>query len=232
MSKRQVGDSPTRPMQRIPLRGKARHAQRRARRRVSAFGVVLVAVVIMVIVFAMNGDDDASTFSMNGTPLLAFDPDVPDLSVGAQAPIVVATDLSGERIVVGDTGGSTDTGTMIAFFAHWCPTCQAELPALAERLANQPLPAGVELIAVSTFEDLSRDNHPPDAWFESVGWTTPVVADTAEDEVAAAYGAVSIPFWVVLNDIGEVLWRGSVSVDGADFDTIVALAAGGVSAAG
>lgn len=128
----------------------------------------------------------------------------PDAAIGEEAPVALGSDLlTGETI----SAAVADQPMVIAFFAHWCPHCQREVQELTAWLESNTLPAGVDFLAVSTFEDAERGNHPPAKWLGDEGWTYPVFADTDGFAVAEAFGVPSIPFWVVLNADGTVAGR-------------------------
>lgn len=190
-------------------------------------GALLLFAVVVVVALIASGDDDSADdgFEMNGEPLPTLVAGEPDVAIGLKAPLVVSEDLDGDRVVMGGGGGPNDTAKLVVFVAHWCPTCQAEVPELAERLAETPLPEGVEVIAVSTFEDASRDNHPPSDWFASVDWPASVLVDTDNADIAAAFGVSSVPGWVVLDNRNTVVTRAVGGLDITQIDALIGAAA-------
>lgn len=192
----------------------------------------VTVIIALVIVFATGGGDDEPTENLgtigsNGAALPAFDGQgASDPALGTKAPIVSATDLDGNPVVIDASGGPNDTAKVILFAAHWCPTCQAEIPEVAEYLELNELPEGVEFVTVSTFPNASRDNYPPDAWFASVDWPHPVVADTQSGEIADLFGMSSVPSWVVLDNTRTVIARTTGALGPAGVDQLVQLAAG------
>jgi thiol-disulfide isomerase/thioredoxin len=232
-----MSNRPGRAIARQQSRARARSSRTRdSHVRQQRLVVVVIAVIVGVgvavgVVGALvsGNDDDSSTFAMNGGQLPPYQAEAAvDPAVGTKAPIVVTTDLAGERIVTGSGGGPNDTAKVIGFFAHWCPHCQAELPRVTAWLAENALPDRVEVIVVSTLEDESRGNYPPRQWFDSVGWTHQVLVDTSSNEVAEAFGMQGVPYWVVLDDFNTVLARASGELDTRTFESLVALAASGV----
>jgi thiol-disulfide isomerase/thioredoxin len=187
--------------------------------------IVFVGIGVVVMAGVLTGDDPESTVAFNGEFLPAYDDEIRDPVLGVHAPIFVTHDLDGNRVVTGGGGGPNDTGKVIAFVAHWCPICQTEVPEIARWLDENVLPGNVELFAVSTFEDQSRDNHPPVDWFDEVGWPTKVLADSADSEIATAFGFTRVPSWVVLDAHNEVLLRTVGAVDDAQLAAMVELAA-------
>ena len=142
--------------------------------------------------------------SVSGDPLPPLADSGVDEAGGLPAPTAEGTDiLTGEVVTIAPTGRPM----AVAFFAHWCPHCQREVAEITEWLETNALPEGVDLIAVSTLEDASRDNHPPADWLAGEGWTFPVIADTPDFRVATSYGVSAVPFWAFLDAEGRVLAR-------------------------
>ena len=226
MSNRVKRAQPSRAAQRRQQAATVQSAQRWG-----TVAAIAAAVVILVVIglFVFGGGDDAETdegISFNGTPLPAL-ADGPDPAVGMKAPLFVTTDLvTGERVVVGGGGGPNDTAKVILFAAHWCPTCQAEIPFVADWLSSNPLPDGVEVVAVSTFPDATRDNYPPADWFTGVDWPYPVMADDAAGSIMTMFGMSRVPSWVVIDDQNFVTVRVTGALDEAGLEALVGLAAG------
>ncbi|MEM7285963.1 MAG: TlpA disulfide reductase family protein [Actinomycetota bacterium] len=191
---------------------------------VLAFGIVIVVVGGVFVFGGDDGDDDAAGISFNGValPTLA---DGTDPAIGLKAPIFVTTDLAtGDRVVVGGGGGPNDTAKVVLFAAHWCPLCQEEIPVVADWLRSNSLPDGVEVVAVSTFPDAGRANHPPADWFAGAGWPYPVMADDESGAILGMFGMSRVPSWVVLDDRNVVVTRVSGALDAAGLEALVALA--------
>ena len=148
-----------------------------------------------------------------GTALPRFEQLEDDPAVGRTPPVVVGTDL-----LTGDVVRITTQGRpiVIAFYAHWCPHCQAEVEALTGWLESNDLPAGVDFYAVSVLEDPTRGNHPPATWLREEGWQHPVVTDTPALSVVDAFGLQSVPYLVAINAENAVVLRYAGSVGPAD----------------
>ncbi len=173
--------------------------------------VVLVAVAVGVALLASRDAEreqsdvpQVSDVSIEGVPLPPFDGQEPDPAMETVAPAFAATTFDGVEVSVLPGDG---TAKVIGFFAHWCPHCQRELPRIADWLTANPLPAGVELIAVSTAVDASRGNYPPSAWFEEEAWPATVVRDSSENEIGEAYGLRGFPYTVAVDASGRVVAR-------------------------
>ena len=103
---------------------------------------------------------------------------------------------------------------VVAFYAHWCPHCQAEVDDLTKWLESNELPAGVDFYAVSVLEDPTRGNHPPEKWLRDKGWQHPVVADTPALSVVDAFGLQSVPYLVAVDANNEVVLRFAGNIPG------------------
>jgi thiol-disulfide isomerase/thioredoxin len=124
-------------------------------------------------------------------------------ATGQVAPDVIASDYAGNDVSITNDG----TAKAIAFIAHWCPHCQAEVPRVQEWLNNGGGVEGVDLYSVSTSANSGRPNYPASAWLENEGWTVPVIVDDKAGSVHAAYGSGGFPYWVFLNADGTVAAR-------------------------
>jgi cytochrome c biogenesis protein CcmG/thiol:disulfide interchange protein DsbE len=163
-------------------------------------------------VVAMTGSSVSDSFTevtseygdpvVTGTALTRFpgDESVDFSATGQIAPDVAGQDYAGSDVSITNDG----TAKGIVFLAHWCPHCQEEVPRVQEWLNGGGGVEGVDLYSVSTAANSGRDNHPPSAWLDREGWTTPVIVDDKEGTVHTAYGAGGFPYWVFLNADGTV----------------------------
>ncbi|MXV88974.1 MAG: TlpA family protein disulfide reductase [Acidimicrobiales bacterium] len=158
-------------------------------------------------------DDAPGPTEVFGTALPRFEQLEDDPAVGRTPPVIVGTDL-----LTGDVARITTRGRpmVIAFYAHWCPHCQAEVADLTEWLETNELPSGVDFYAVSVLEDAARGNHPPEEWLRDEGWQYPVVADTPAMSVVDAFGLVSVPYLVAVDADNEVVLRFAGNVGPAE----------------
>lgn len=188
--------------------------------------VVVAAVAIAALVFGGDDGERPDDLAFNGVELPAFVNGVDDPAIGAKAPLFITEYLDGDYAFVGGGGGPNDSAKLIMFVAHWCATCQAEVPALVAWVSENDLPEGVEIVLVSTFADAQRENYPPSVWFEQAGWVAPVAVDSSNGEIAEQFGMSSVPSWVVLTNLNFVLDRGVGPVSTDQLDDLIALAAG------
>jgi thiol-disulfide isomerase/thioredoxin len=191
--------------------------------------VVVVALVIAVIASAGGSSDDTATddpqtqpVTVTGNPLPTLADSGADPGVGQTAPTLAGTSFDGSAVDVKADG----TGKLVLFVAHWCPHCQREVPLLVDHLQSTTLPAGVELVTVATATDSTRPNYPPQAWLDDEGWPAPVLADSAEDAAAQAYGLPGFPYLVALDGSGKVVGRITGEFPMTTFDQLARAAAG------
>jgi len=199
--------------------------------------LALVGAVALALVAALTlgggeqvGDRDGletGPVAVVGEPLPTFEETTGDAAVGLPVPGFDATTFDGRTVKVRPGDG---TGYVIAFFAHWCSHCQAEVPKLVGWIDRDGIPSGVEVVAVSTAVYLDRGNLPR-AWFATEGWRELVLRDSDGSEVAEAYGLRSFPYFVVVGTDGRVRARigGGLSSDGWAYVLNQATRSGAVS---
>lgn len=184
-----------------------------AKRQMPWLGIVfaVIAVALVAAIALGSGSDEtgpeAADVTVDGK-LPQFQATAGDPAVGMPAPAVSGVNFAGDTVTIANDG----TAKAIAFLAHWCPHCQAEVPAVQAWLEAGELPAGTKLVAVATGTDAARANYPPSAWLEREGWTPPVLVDDAAGTAAEAYGLSAYPFWVLLDGDGNVAVRAAGGV--------------------
>ena len=129
-------------------------------------------------------------------------PDV-DTAIGQVAPTLTGVDYDGEPITIGNDGRPK----AIYFLAHWCPHCQVELPMIQSLIDAGEQPDGIDVYAVSTAVAADRGNYPPQAWFETEGWSSPVLLDDDRSSAVINFGAGGFPYAVFLDGDHRVLTR-------------------------
>jgi cytochrome c biogenesis protein CcmG/thiol:disulfide interchange protein DsbE len=199
--------------------------------------IIVVGVIVLVIglagaaVLLSGGDDESSggvlapgetpreTYGDNveqnrpvevtGDPLVSLDAvtDV-DPAIGAAMPVLAGAGFDGRPVVV---GGPTSGPTMYVFLAHWCSHCNAEIPELIELKNRDGIPAGMNVVAISTAVDNTAPNFPPSDWLVNKDWPSqwPVMADSAESAGFVANGGAGFPYLVIADADGNVLARDS-----------------------
>jgi cytochrome c biogenesis protein CcmG/thiol:disulfide interchange protein DsbE len=193
-------------------------------------GVVLLVVMVFVIALVATGGDDsddaddgataataqgASTdgtggetgpVEVTGDALVEYVPNAADPAVGVTAPELDGQSFDGSAVAI---GGPSESATMVVFLAHWCPHCNAEVPRLIELDEGGDLPAGLDVVGVSTAANPGAPNYPPSEWMADNDWPWPVMADSDDLTALQAYGGTGFPFLVILDADGNVVGRKS-----------------------
>ncbi len=192
-------------------------------------GVVAVVVVIGLVVFLSGGSDgggatqETANVTISGEdlpPLEASGLPSPDQdpAFGMTAPKLVGESFDESEVVIDPSDG---TPKVLVFLAHWCPHCQAEVPKIQKWIDEGNQPEGVEIIAVSTSVDSSKNNYPPSQWLDREGWTSEVMVDDPGSSALAAYGGAGFPFFTMIGADGKVVQRGSGELPEAEWDAAV-----------
>lgn len=181
--------------------------------------VVLVVGFAAVMAIALAQEDSSSSargeqtaeVTVSGDPLPLLPQGAPSAAIGLPAPTLSGTSLTGEAMTIGDEGRPK----VIAFFTHWCPACQAEVPVVSEWWNSGGVPDDVDLVAVNTGVDPSRVNYPPSAWYDREDWGVPTLLDDRASTAALNFGLSAYPYWVVVDADGLVVDQlsGQLGVD-------------------
>ena len=197
-------------------------------------GVVIAVAAVAAILLTQSGSATVASASpsvsapsatsavVTGTALPAYDPGVVDPAVGQPAPQVEGASFDGTPVSIKADGRPK----LILFVAHWCSHCQTEVPVVQSWLDAKGLPAGVDLISVSSANDPTLPNYPPDAWLARERWSSPVIVDR-DRGIATAYGLTAFPYWVAVDADGKVAGRLSGELTPDQLDTLVASLTGG-----
>lgn len=182
--------------------------------RVPVLAIALGAIALVAIIgiaISVGGEaerqDDAPAFGpidVEGPPLSPLPDAGTDPAVGTEAPIVAGIDGDEAPTAIGGPGEPT----IVAFLAHWCPHCNAELPLLVD-LQQDGTFDGIRTVAVLTGTNEDAPNYPPVSWLEDSGWSGDVLLDDESSTAAAAYGLTFYPFLVALDADGNVVARTS-----------------------
>ena len=169
-----------------------------------AFGVIAVLLVAAITLSGNTGPtSDLGEPTVTGEILPPFQATAGDPAIGLQAPVISGDAMSGDTISIGEPGSPT----AVAFLAHWCSHCQAEVPRVQAWLDAGGGVEGVEIKSVATSTNSARGNFPPSAWLEREGWTPEVMLDDADNSAHLTYGGGGFPYWVFLNADGTVAAR-------------------------
>lgn len=133
-----------------------------------------------------------------------FEAGQPDTALGMRLGTIAGADAySGDEMTI-DPGDGTKRVWMV--WAHWCPYCQDELPALSaaypQLQADYP---DIEIATVTTSIDPTRGN-PLEEYLDAEQFPFPVVID-GDFALAGQMGVNAFPFWLVTDGEGTVLFR-------------------------
>jgi len=189
---------------------------------------VLVIVVLGVVAFfsprtsEQTAPSSATREFGSVTALGAALPPMPDgggadPAVGTVAPTITSQTFEGKELSFPQQG----TPAVIAFVAHWCPHCQAEVPKLAKYLQQNGMPTGVNLYTVSTSAGEDKPNYPASEWLAREQWKVPTVVDDGAGKAAKAYGLSSFPYFVAVDANGKVVKRASGELSEQEFQDLI-----------
>ena len=193
-------------------RGRTPRNQPTNRRSYTPFIVLaVIAVVAIGIGVLMAGEDEDSG---SGTALATAGvtvrgdalPPLPEGGGADPATGTAAPTLEGVAPDGTPTSVEFEEPTLLAFLAHWCPHCQAELPNLVA-LADNGAFDDLDAVVVLTGTDEAAPNYPPADWLEREGWDGRVLVDDADQPAASAFGLTSYPYLVLVDGDGEVIAR-------------------------
>ena len=183
------------------------------------FGIV-AAALIGAIAFTGGdgsaGDAEAADVTIDGE-LPRFQSTGGDTAIGMAAPTVTGENFDGDTVSISNDG----TPKAIAFLAHWCPHCQAEVPRVQEWIDSGGGIAGVEIYSVATSENELGVNHPASTWLEEEGWTAPVISDDETGSTHLAFGGGGFPYWVFVSADGTVAARTAGQLDIATLEQLM-----------
>jgi thiol-disulfide isomerase/thioredoxin len=183
--------------------------------------VIVVAAVAAVAIAGADAagppEPAAQPVAITGQRLTAFTEPAGDPAIGQPIPRLSGIGLDGEPLEIGPEDGPM----VIVVLAHWCPHCQAELPAIVDSIAGGAVPAGVSVVGVSTAIDPVRPNFPPSAWLEREGWVQPTLIDDAENSALQALGLNEFPGYVFVAAGGTVAGRLTGEIGTERFEQIL-----------
>jgi thiol-disulfide isomerase/thioredoxin len=198
--------------------------------------VVTVAVALGLAVWTTRGEDgttaaegtaapggstnspaESQPVTVSGAALPTTPEAGPDPALGITAPTLHGFGFDGTPIDITADGGPK----MVVFLAHWCPHCNREIPVLQSWAASGRMPAGLDIVGVSTSAAPQRDNFPPSSWIKAKRWTWPVLADSVASDAAIAYGVAGFPTFVIVGADGAVKARSSGELPVDELDALV-----------
>lgn len=134
----------------------------------------------------------------------------------AQLPSVVLKDMGGKTVST-DTLNNQDKPFVIDFFATWCKPCNRELDAISEVYEDWQQETGMKIIAVSI--DQAHNINKVKPLVDSHGWDYEVLLDPNSD-FRRALGIQMIPYVIVCDGQGKIVYRHQGYADGAESELI------------
>lgn len=136
--------------------------------------------------------------------------------VAAQLPVVTIKDMNGNQVRV-DTLSNGGKPFVIDFFATWCKPCNRELDAISEVYEDWQQETGMKLIAVSI--DQAHNINKVKPLVDNHGWDYEILLDPNSD-LRRALGIQSIPYVLVCDGQGTIVYRHQGYTDGAEIELI------------
>ena len=106
---------------------------------------------------------------------------------------------------------------IVDFFATWCKPCNRELDAISEVYDEWVEETGVKLIAISI--DQAHNVNKVKPLVDNHGWEYEVLLDPNSD-FKNALGIVTIPYTMVIDGEGNIVYRHNGYADGAEEELI------------
>ncbi len=134
----------------------------------------------------------------------------------AQVPAVNLKTIDGKPVRT-DTISNNGKPIIIDMFATWCKPCNRELDAINEVYEEWVEETGVKLIAVSI--DQAQNINKVKPLVDNHGWPYEVLLDT-NSEFLRALGGQMIPYTVIIDGQGNIAYKHSGYIDGAEEELI------------
>lgn len=137
-------------------------------------------------------------------------------NVLAQLPAVTLKTMNGTEVRT-DTLSNGGKPFIIDFFATWCKPCNRELDAINEVYEEWQEETGVKIFAVSI--DLAQNINKVKPLVSNHGWEYDVLLDP-NSEFLRAVGGQMIPYTLVVDAKGKIVYKHSGYTDGAETELI------------
>ncbi len=138
------------------------------------------------------------------------------LPAAAQLPAVTLKTIDGGTVRT-DTLNNGGKPFIIDFFATWCKPCNRELDAISEVYADWQSETGVKIFAVSI--DQAQNINKVKPLVDNHAWEYDVLLDPNSD-FRQALGAQMIPFVIICDGKGNIVYRHYGYTDGAETELI------------
>ena len=137
-------------------------------------------------------------------------------NVLAQLPAVTLKTMNGTEVRT-DTLSNGGKPFIIDFFATWCKPCIRELDAINEVYEEWQEETGVKIFAVSI--DQAQNINKVKPLVSNHGWEYDVLLDP-NSEFLRAVGGQMIPYTLVVDAKGKIVYKHSGYTDGAETEII------------
>lgn len=137
-------------------------------------------------------------------------------SVQAQLPAITLKTMNGVEVRT-DTLSNDGKPLIIDFFATWCKPCNRELDAISEVYEEWQEETGVKIFAVSI--DQAQNINKVKPLVSNHNWEYDVLLDPNSDFLRAVGGQM-IPYTLIVDGQGKVVYKHSGYTDGAETEII------------
>ncbi len=134
----------------------------------------------------------------------------------AQLPVVTLKTMEGKELRT-DTLSNNGKPFIIDFFATWCKPCNRELDAISEVYDEWQEETGVKIFAVSI--DQAHNINKVKPLVDNQGWEYDVLLDP-NSEFLKALGIQMIPYVLIVDGNGKIVYRHNGYTDGAEQELI------------
>lgn len=138
-------------------------------------------------------------------------------TVSAQIPAVVLKTIDG-RTISTDTLSNNGKPFIIDFFATWCKPCNRELSAIADVYEEWQEETGVKVIAISI--DQAQNVNKVAPLVSENDWPYETVLLDPNSEFKRALGIQMIPYTLVVDGKGNIVYKHNGYTDGAEEELI------------
>lgn len=138
------------------------------------------------------------------------------MSAKAQMPAITIKNIDGKAVKT-DTLNNGGKPFIVDFFATWCHPCNRELNAINEVYEEWQEETGLKLIAVSV--DQAQNINKVKPLVDGNGWPYEVLLDT-NSELFKALGGQKMPYTIIVDGSGKIVYRHSGYTDGAEEELI------------
>ncbi|MBQ7461005.1 MAG: TlpA family protein disulfide reductase [Bacteroidaceae bacterium] len=134
----------------------------------------------------------------------------------AQLPAITLKTMNGTEVRT-DTLSNDGKPFIIDFFATWCKPCNRELDAISEVYEEWQEETGVKIFAVSI--DQAQNINKVKPLVSNHGWGYEILLDP-NSEFLRAVGGQMIPYTLIVDAKGKVVYKHSGYTDGAETELI------------